>query len=164
MNRLRVSIAGLMASVLYIAIGFAALKSRSPLWASSVSGLAVLVMLTATVAVFQTRSPALRGFAIFGWAYLIAAFATTPVPRLWTDTLAEEAYFRASGLEDSMSPPPHAQVPAIDLIYSEWRQGYVRGTGVTMSHLMRIRSIAFPAHAGLRSDRCPGGPRHRRKV
>jgi hypothetical protein len=72
----RFTIAGLMGLVVVVAVGVAALRFASELWAS------ILLMLTlgvlgAAVLAFHDRTRARRawwrGFALFGWGYLVLA-------------------------------------------------------------------------------------------
>jgi hypothetical protein len=73
----RFTIAGLMGLVVVVAVGVAALRFASELWAS------ILLMLTlgvlgAAVLAFHERAGARRawwrGFALFGWGYVMLAF------------------------------------------------------------------------------------------
>jgi len=76
MTRLRFSIAQLMALVLYLGFGFAALRHADPLWASATYTLAMLMIATAGVGAFAQKGTARMtwlGFAVFGWAYLLVA-------------------------------------------------------------------------------------------
>ena len=71
--RIRFSIAGLMAAVLFLAVGFAGLPAASPLWASGIFTMAVTVFAGAIVGAAASRGPsriAWLGFGIFGWTYL----------------------------------------------------------------------------------------------
>jgi hypothetical protein len=99
--RPRFSILGLMAVILLVALGLAALKSPSELRASLVFTATVFVLLTATLGVLLDRSPALTGFALFGWASLLLAFGpmslATTVPRPLS-TLILEAVLPAMNL------------------------------------------------------------------
>ena len=83
--RPRFSILGLMAVILVIALGLAAVKSPTDLRASLVFTATVFILLTATLGVLLNRSPSLTGFALFGWASLLLAFGpmslATTVPR-----------------------------------------------------------------------------------
>jgi hypothetical protein len=74
MNRTRFTLAQLMAIVLYLGVGLAALRSANPLWASAVYTLAVILIALALVGALtcnnMTRPPWI-GFAVFGWTYLL---------------------------------------------------------------------------------------------
>ncbi len=77
MTRPRVSIAGLMAVVLFCGIGIAAVRSASPLWAGVVVTATLGVMASAILgAIFRQgeRRAFWVGFALFGWGYLTLAF------------------------------------------------------------------------------------------
>jgi hypothetical protein len=74
MNRLRFTIAGLMAIVLFVAIGFAALRNADELWASATYTLAIAMISLAFVGAFVRKGKARAiwsGFAVFGLAYLL---------------------------------------------------------------------------------------------
>src|SRR4051812_29116963 len=84
MSRPRVSIAGLMGVVLFIGVGFAALKGASRLWASALFTLTLAVLLGASLGAVARRGPermAWTGFAVFGWSYLILSFWLLPWPK-----------------------------------------------------------------------------------
>jgi hypothetical protein len=71
--RIRFSIAGLMAAVLFFAVGFAGLRAASPLWASGIFTITVTVFAGAIVGAAASRGPsriAWLGFGVFGWTYL----------------------------------------------------------------------------------------------
>jgi hypothetical protein len=81
--RFRFSIAGLMAAVLVLAVGFAALRAASALWASAVFTLTVILFAAAILGAVASRGPsriAWLGFGVFGWTYLLATFWLWPVP------------------------------------------------------------------------------------
>jgi hypothetical protein len=82
MTRLRFTLAQLMAAVIFIGLGFAALRSASLLWVSAVFTLTVTVLLAAILGAMARRGRARMtwaGFALFGWIY----FGTTFGP--WAD-------------------------------------------------------------------------------
>jgi hypothetical protein len=82
MTRLRFTLAQLMAAVIFIGLGFAALRSTSLLWASAVFTLTVAVLSAAILGAMARRGRARMtwaGFALFGWIY----FGTTFGP--WAD-------------------------------------------------------------------------------
>jgi hypothetical protein len=77
MTRLRISIAALMGLVLFVGVGFAALKNPTIVWASALFTLVVTLLAVATVGglVRQGRSrAAFIGAAVFGWSYVGIAF------------------------------------------------------------------------------------------
>ena len=79
--RIRFSIAGLMAVVLIVAVGFAGLRAASSLWASAVFSAAVTLFATALLGAAARRGPARMvwlGFCVFGWTYLLATFWLWP--------------------------------------------------------------------------------------
>jgi hypothetical protein len=79
MKRFRFSIAGLMRAVVVIAIGMAALRYASPLWAAavflSVSAVHALSVLGAVCIRGQQRAYHL-GRSVFGWGYLVIVYST----------------------------------------------------------------------------------------
>src|SRR5689334_9877107 len=91
----RYSLAGLMVAVLVAAVGLAALRFATPMWASSVHtvflGLLLAALLGACLATGRARAGWL-GFAVFGWGYLLFGFtswfsAGTAPPPLVTASL-----------------------------------------------------------------------------
>jgi hypothetical protein len=77
MTRLRFTLAQLMATVILIGLGFAALRSASLLWASAVFTLTVAVLSAAILGAMARRGRARMawaGFALFGWIYLGTTF------------------------------------------------------------------------------------------
>ena len=79
----RLSILGLMAVVLFVAVGFAALRSTSALWASAVFTLTVALLSASILGAVARRGDARlpwHGFAVFGWAYLLTTFWLWPEP------------------------------------------------------------------------------------
>jgi hypothetical protein len=109
MARPRFSIAGLMITVLVIALGFAALRDpRSEVWASLIFTFAVIVLLTATLGSLIHRRASWIGFAMFGWAGLFLAFGplrpsdATPIPTPLTTMLLKEMSARL--YDNSMMP------------------------------------------------------------
>jgi hypothetical protein len=104
MRWLRFSIAGLMVLVSVIALGFAALRSGSGLWASALFTLAGCLATAALIGALTLRGPARRswvGAALACWIYLIAAFApwssTEVRPYLITTKLLDALYPAISG-------------------------------------------------------------------
>jgi hypothetical protein len=90
----RFSVAGLMGVVLVVAVGLAALRSGSDVWAGAVFLLTCGVLaLSAVGSVVDTRGARAwwLGFTAFGCTYLALAFRPTPalsdVPSLPTDRL-----------------------------------------------------------------------------
>ena len=78
----RMKISGLMAVVLVVAVGLAALRSGSDIWAGACFLLTCGVLALAAVgSVFDTRGARAwwLGFAIFGCGYLVLAFTYPPL-------------------------------------------------------------------------------------
>lgn len=74
MTHLRFSLAQLMAIVLYLGLGFAALRNADGLWASATFTLSIVAISTALLGALIRRGrarPAWIGFAVFGWTYLL---------------------------------------------------------------------------------------------
>ena len=111
----RLTIAGLMTFVLFAAVGFAALRQPTLLWASAVFTATVLLLSTAVVGALarQGRGRLIwSGAAIFGWAYLLIAFglgstSNGATPPFLTKALSDSDYQRnktnLSGVDNS--PP-----------------------------------------------------------
>src|SRR5262249_20386454 len=81
MRRLRVPIAGLMLSLLPVAVGLAALRDPSELWASALFTLTILTLLVSVLGTVARRGAsrmAFLGFTLFGSSYLILAFGPWP--------------------------------------------------------------------------------------
>ena len=74
MTRPRLTIAQLMTLILFVGLGFAALRNANPYWASGTLTLAIISILVALLGAFARTGKARMtwtGFAIFGWAYLL---------------------------------------------------------------------------------------------
>ena len=94
MRKFRFSISALMGLVVAAAIGFAALREGSEVWASATFAATSLILLMALPLLIYSRG-AMRaawvGFTLFGWAYLAFAFSswsrenlgTPPLPTSW---------------------------------------------------------------------------------
>jgi hypothetical protein len=98
MMRFRVSIAGLMAAILVVAVGFAALQNASAWWSSALFTFTLALFLIAAVGAIWGKDKAFwLGFALFGWSYMIVSYepwskhATTP-PSLVTTKLLNRLY------------------------------------------------------------------------
>jgi hypothetical protein len=98
MARLRISISGLMAVVLIVAVGFAGLRNANQAWASGTFYLVVILLPTSLlrgIAGHGRERLACIGFAVFGWSYLLIAFWPNhgiPLPALPTSALLEGLY------------------------------------------------------------------------
>ena len=87
MKHIRFSIANLLVVVLFVAIGFAALRESSDLWESGVFTLALTALLISILlAVHRTefRRAFWIGFALFGWIYLGLSLVPSIESRLIT--------------------------------------------------------------------------------
>ena len=102
--RIRLTIAGLMAIVLFVGVGFAALRNADAFWASVTFTLALIAVSGAVVGAI-VRKGAVRstrvGFAVFGSAYLlvdllpprpVGGLGAGPIP--WPSPLIEWATAR----------------------------------------------------------------------
>src|SRR5262249_28949096 len=77
MRRLRIPIAGLMLFLLPVAVGLAALRDPSELWASALFSLTVLALLASALGTAARRGASrmdFLGFTLFGGSYLTLAF------------------------------------------------------------------------------------------
>jgi hypothetical protein len=93
MNRLRFTLAQLMAIVILIGFGFASLRNANEFWAIATFNLAIFLNSTALVAATVRKGrarAAWAGFAVFGWAYLLVdllpdrssgSFGFGPIPK-----------------------------------------------------------------------------------
>src|SRR5687768_12663439 len=105
MRRSRVSIAGLMAVVLFASIGCAALFRPSRLWAAVLMTGAVGLLVVAIIGAAHGRGPRRAfwsGFAIAGWAYILIHYGpwlSSQGPHLLPNALIEL-------LHASIKPPP----------------------------------------------------------
>jgi hypothetical protein len=86
MRTARFRIAGLMGAVLVAALGLAALRNASELWAG-VTFLATCGVLCLAIVGVVCRGGGERawwlGFALFGWGYLALAFWSPSICRPW---------------------------------------------------------------------------------
>jgi hypothetical protein len=74
MNRPHFTLAQLMAVVLLVGFGFAALRNADEFWASAIYTLAITMIAAALVGALARKSEAhmaWTGFAVFGWTYLL---------------------------------------------------------------------------------------------
>ena len=117
MTHFRFSIAQLMAIVLYLGLGFAALRNADRFWASATSTLSVVAISTALVGALVRRGrarPVWIGFAAFGWTYLL--ISTLPPrasgglgfgPLPWPPSLIE---WGMASLQPYLRPVPSGQM------------------------------------------------------
>jgi hypothetical protein len=111
-----VPIASLMLLLLPIAVGLAALRDPSELWASALFTLTVLALLVSVMGTVARRGAsrmAFLGFALFGGAYLIPAFGPSPwfnpdglrppplITRMLLDRIRESKVELASNWKDT---------------------------------------------------------------
>jgi hypothetical protein len=125
MNRLRFTIAGLMGIVLFVAVGFAALRNANAFWASGTYSVAIMMILVASLGAFARKGKARMtwaGFALFGWAYhLLSALPMRAVgvfgdePIRWPDLPMALAM---SYLYPYIEPPSGFLVEHDQVIYS----------------------------------------------
>jgi hypothetical protein len=97
MSRLRFTLAQLMAVVIVIGFGFAALRNANEIWASATHTLAFLSISIAALGALARKGTARMvwaGFGVFGWARLLVGplpnpdftlFGAMPSPVLLTD-------------------------------------------------------------------------------
>jgi hypothetical protein len=87
MNRLRFTIGTLLALVLFLAVAFAALREATDLWDSGVFTLTSAVLVVGVLLSFHRTGKGRAfwlGFALFGWAYLVASLVPPVESRLLT--------------------------------------------------------------------------------
>jgi hypothetical protein len=81
MRRFRFSVAGLMAVILVLAIGMAALRDPTTLWASAIFTAAVILFAASLLGAMIHRGVrrfSWAGMAVFGWSYLVVSFGPWP--------------------------------------------------------------------------------------
>jgi hypothetical protein len=96
---LRISIRGMMAFVVCVAVVFASLLQPTEAWADGMFTLAVLVYGIALLAILlgpRWQRAAWVGAIVFGIGYLALALFIQDTPRLLTTTLIDEAYLKMS--------------------------------------------------------------------
>ena len=87
MRRIRFNIASLLVVVLFVAVGFAALRESNEIWDSGLFTLTLVVLLISILlAVHRTeaRRAFWLGFALFGWIYLGLSLVPSIESRLVT--------------------------------------------------------------------------------
>ena len=87
MRPFRFSIATMLGVVLLVAVALAALRASTDAWDSGVLGLTLLILLAAillAIHLTERRRASWLGFALFGWAYLIASLIPPVGSRLPT--------------------------------------------------------------------------------
>jgi hypothetical protein len=99
MRPLRLTIAGFMGLILVIAVGLAALRHPTRLWANATFSMALAMDFGAVVAAISSEGRArsvCSGFAVCGWGYLVLAlfpwFEANIGPQLITTPWIESAY------------------------------------------------------------------------
>src|SRR4051812_10405378 len=114
MTRPRFTLAHLMAVVLFLGLGFAALRSGSLLWASATFTLTVAALSAAILGAMARRGRVRMtwaGFALFGWVYLGTTFGP------WADG-------------NGVKAPPYVTRWVLDYTAAWLRDPDLRGTGV----------------------------------
>jgi hypothetical protein len=116
MTRPRATIAQLMAAVLYVAFGIAALRNADGFWASATFTVAVVTLSIALVAAC-TRSGRARasaaGFAFCGWACLVIWLATPNTVGYMDGPPRMLVYWGAFKLQASINPMASGGAPLI---------------------------------------------------
>jgi hypothetical protein len=87
MRKIRFSIASLLVVVLFLSVGFAALRESSDLWDSGIFNLtlaSLLISILLAVHRTETRRAFWIGFALFGWSYLALSLVPSIESRLIT--------------------------------------------------------------------------------
>jgi hypothetical protein len=153
MTRFRFSLAQLMAIVLYLSLGFAALRTADGFWASATSTLSVVAISTGVVGALVRRGrarPAWIGFAVFGWTYLL--ISTLPPrasgglgfgPLPWPPDLIGRGL---AGLQPYLRPVPSNQMFMSGSLLTPYEQvGHSLGivlfgfVGAVVGHLLAMR-------------------------
>jgi hypothetical protein len=152
----RMKISGLMAVVLVVAVGLAALRSGSAIWAGACFLLTCGVLALAAVgSVFDTRGTRAwwLGIAIFGCGYLVLAFSYPPfledAPFLPADSLLRFA-MPYVGPGPSWLPGAHGLADNPYLQTGHCLLGLLAGTlGGVLAHALSVR-MRFPQGKPLR--------------
>jgi hypothetical protein len=87
MRRIRFTIASLLVVVLFVAIGFTALRESSDLWDSGLFSVTLGVLLISILLAIhraESRRTFWIGFALFGWGYLVLSLFPATESRLIT--------------------------------------------------------------------------------
>src|SRR4051794_19981172 len=87
MRRPRITIASLLGIVAFVGVAIAALREPTDAWDATLLGLTVLVLLASALLAVHRRGGGgafWRGFALLGWAYLVASLAPPVEIRLPT--------------------------------------------------------------------------------
>jgi hypothetical protein len=136
MRRLRFSIASLLIVILFISVALAALRASTDVWDGCLLGLALLLLLTATLLTIHRKNrqqASWLGFSVFGWAYLVASLLPpieTRLPttnglaylgtlRIWPPTAAP-AYF---DYDDDGTPDPSVARALFYILSTSGSQG-----------------------------------------
>ncbi len=114
MNRLRTSITSLLILTAMLAVGLAALRVSSRLWANSLFSVALLCLVGSVAGLIykkgRTRA-GFVGFSFFGWTYFLIAFGPTPFSG-WKEMLVTTPILAI--LEDKLleMPAPNSIKPS----------------------------------------------------
>jgi hypothetical protein len=145
MMRFRFSVAGLMALILLLAVGMAALRNPTGFWASAIFTAAVALFAVSVVGAMARRGVSRfswAGLAVFGWAYLIISFGPWP--------------------GNAVGPPPLLPSSLLDLfqeyIVSDGKTPYTT-TGTYMDYYKRMSHFKGSA-TRLTAGTPPGGFKH----
>jgi hypothetical protein len=136
----RFSIASLLVLVLFVAIGFAGLRAATDAWDSGVLASTLLALLLALLLAVHRTGQARAywvGFALFGWAYLIATLVPPIESRLPTT--------RGLAYLDSQVPGRQANLAL----------GSFFAVGSVPSQPSTVRTVTFAPDGTLLA---PGGP------
>ncbi len=115
MIRARSSIAGMLAAIALLAVGFAAFKVSSRLWAAAMFSFALFCLVAAVAATIHRRGATRAwsgGFALFGVTYLLAALGPPPL-NAWKDWLITTPFLAVLEEQLRESPPTMPIPPAI---------------------------------------------------
>ncbi len=134
MIRNRVSIATMLGLVGLLAVGFAALRVSSRLWATACFSAALLALVVSVAGIIYRsgrRRAYWSGFALFGWSYLLIAFGpppfnawrelliTTPVLAILEDQLLDQA--PAPGIPPARAGSSRTSIAYVPLsAWSHW--------------------------------------------
>ncbi len=135
MRRFRFSVAGLMAVILVLTIGMAALRDPTPLWASTIFTAAVVLFAASLLGAMAHRGVprfSWAGMAVFGWVYLITSFGPWPGNSVGPPPLLPSALL--DQFQEYIVSDGKAQYSTIGMYIDYYKStSGVRGTGTQLA-------------------------------
>lgn len=128
----RIPVSAALGFIVFVAIGCAALMSATTLWAQVIATLTFTALLIATIGAIEGPQRGFwRGFAIFGWVYLILSsgpwFIEHVRPVLLSHRFLEELFLRTAAERGVQVMVAHDFGPFQGpLAFATWEPEYVR--------------------------------------